>query len=142
MISYGVCRDSELIDFSSIEQLAQEHKPKVIIAGASAYSRIIDFERFYKIAEQAKAFLLVDMAHIAGLIAAKIHPSPASFADVITSTTHKTLRGPRGGIILCKSEHKKAVDSWIFPGLQGGPLMHEIAGKAVCFKEAMAPPIC
>lgn len=139
IVSYGVCRDTELIDYDAIAKLAEKHKPKIIVAGASAYSRIIDFERFHKIAKASGAFLVVDMAHIAGLVAAGMHPSPAPFADVITTTTHKTLRGPRGGMILCREEFKKPIDSWIFPGIQGGPLMHEIAGKAVCFKEAMTP---
>lgn len=137
IVSYGVAKDSERIDFAAISELAHQHKPKVIIAGASAYSRYIDFEQFFHIARQVNAKLLVDMAHIAGLVATGLHPSPAPFADIITTTTHKTLRGPRGGMILCKSEYKKSVDSWIFPGLQGGPLMHEIAGKAVCFGEAL-----
>jgi glycine hydroxymethyltransferase len=139
VISYGVTKDTELIDYESVERLAELHRPKVIIVGASAYSRSIDFERFSKIATNNGAYLMVDMAHIAGLIAANLHPSPAPFADMITTTTHKTLRGPRGGMILCKEKLKKPVDSWVFPGLQGGPLMHEIAGKAVCLKEAMAP---
>lgn len=135
-VSYGVHRETELIDYDEVERLAQEHRPKIIIAGASAYSRTIDFSRFSSIARDVGAYLLVDMAHIAGLIAAGMHPSPAPYADVITTTTHKTLRGARGGMILCRSQFKKEIDSWIFPGLQGGPLMHEIAGKAVCLKEA------
>lgn len=139
VISYGVTKDTELIDYESVARLAEVHKPKVIIVGASAYSRIIDFARFYEIATNNKAHLMVDMAHIAGLVATGHHPTPAPFADIITTTTHKTLRGPRGGMILCKEAWQKPVDSWIFPGLQGGPLMHEIAGKAVCFKEAMMP---
>lgn len=139
IISYGVRRDTELIDYDAVERLALEHKPKIIVAGASAYARIIDFERFHKIAKACGAYLVVDMAHIAGLVAAGVHPSPAPYADVITTTTHKTLRGPRGGMILCREEFKKSVDAWIFPGLQGGPLMHEIAGKAVCFSEALLP---
>lgn len=139
IVSYGVNRDTELIDYEAILQLAEQHKPKIIIAGASAYSRVIDFERFNKIARATGALLIVDMAHIAGLVAAGVHPTPVPFADVITTTTHKTLRGPRGGMILCREEFKKSIDSWIFPGIQGGPLMHEIAGKAVCFKEAMSP---
>jgi glycine hydroxymethyltransferase len=137
IIPYGVKRDDELIDYEALHNLAQQHRPKVIIAGASAYSRIIDFARFQQIAKNCGAYLMVDMAHIAGLIAASVHPSPAPYADIITSTTHKTLRGPRGGIILCREIFKKSVDSWVFPGLQGGPLMNEIAGKAICFKEAM-----
>ncbi len=139
VVSYGVTKGQEIIDYDAVEQLARRHEPRIIIAGASAYSRIFDFERFSKIAKACGAYLLVDMAHIAGLIAAGVHPSPAPFADVITSTTHKTLRGARGGMILCREEFKKSIDSWIFPGFQGGPLMHEIAGKAVCFKEAMEP---
>lgn len=139
IVSYGVTRDEGLIDYEAVEKLAFEHKPKIIIAGASAYSRIIDFKRFYEIAQGCGAKLLVDMAHIAGLVAAGIHPSPIPYADIVTTTTHKTLRGPRGGLILCKEPYKKLVDSWVFPGTQGGPLMHEIAGKAVCFKEALLP---
>ena len=139
IVSYGVHRETEHIDYDAIANLAEQHQPKIIIAGASAYSRIIDFARFQKIAKDNNAYLLVDMAHIAGLIAAGEHPSPAPFADIVTTTTHKTLRGPRGGMILCREEFKKAVDAWIFPGIQGGPLMHEIAGKAVCFQEAMMP---
>jgi glycine hydroxymethyltransferase len=138
IVPYGVTKDQQLIDYDAVFKLAEEHKPKIIIAGASAYSRIIDFARFAKIAKSCQAKLLVDMAHIAGLIAANLHPSPLPYADVVTTTTHKTLRGPRGGMILCQEQYKKTVDSWIFPGLQGGPLMHEIAGKAVCFKEAMS----
>lgn len=137
IVSYGVRRDDELIDYDALSSLAQQHKPKLIIAGASAYSRVIDFAYFHKIARDCGAYLMVDMAHIAGLVAACVHPSPALYADIITSTTHKSLRGPRGGLILSKLEFKKNIDSWIFPGLQGGPLMHEIAGKAICFKEAM-----
>jgi glycine hydroxymethyltransferase len=136
IVGYGVKRESGLIDYDAVRDLAITHKPTVIIAGASAYSRIIDFARFGAIAAQVNAKLLVDMAHIAGLIATGLHPSPFPHADIVTTTTHKTLRGPRGGMILCKASYAKAVDSWIFPGIQGGPLMHEIAGKAVCFKEA------
>lgn len=138
IVAYGVRRDDELIDYESVRELAIRHKPKIIIAGASAYSRIIDFERFSKIAKECDAHLVVDMAHIAGLVAAGVHPSPVPFADVVTTTTHKTLRGARGGMILCRDEFKKAIDAWVFPGIQGGPLMNEIAGKAVCFKEAMS----
>jgi len=136
-IGYGVCPDTHLIDYEALRTLALTHRPAVIIAGASAYSRIIDFASFAKIAVEVDAKLVVDMAHIAGLVASGHHPSPVPYADVITSTTHKTLRGPRGGLILCKNIHQKAIDSWVFPGLQGGPLMHEIAGKAVCFYEAL-----
>lgn len=139
IVPYGVNRETEFIDYDVLAELANRHKPKFIIAGASAYSRTLDFARFGQIAKECGAYLVVDMAHIAGLIAAGEHPSPVPFADVITTTTHKTLRGPRGGMVLCREEFKKAIDAWVFPGLQGGPLMHEIAGKAVCFKEAMAP---
>lgn len=135
-VAYGL-NEKEEIDYPRMEALAREHKPKLIIAGASAYSLHIDFERFAKIAEEIGAIFMVDMAHYAGLIAAGMYPSPVPHADVVTSTTHKTLRGPRGGIILMKAEHEKAINSAIFPGLQGGPLMHVIAGKAVAFKEAM-----
>lgn len=137
IISYGVNRETGLIDYDELAKIAQKHQPRIIIAGASAYSRIIDFEKFGEIARASGAYLMVDMAHIAGLIATGLHPSPAPFADIITTTTHKTLRGPRGGMILCREQFKKPVDSWIFPGLQGGPLMHEVAGKAVCLFEAM-----
>ena len=139
IIPYGVSQKDELIDYEEVEKLALEHKPRMIIAGASAYPRIIDFARFRKIADQVRALLFVDMAHIAGLVAAGVHPSPVPFADFVTATTHKTLRGPRGGIILCKNEHAKKIDAAIFPMLQGGPLMHVIAGKAVALKEALQP---
>ncbi|MHB1331338.1 MAG: serine hydroxymethyltransferase [Sulfuriferula sp.] len=135
-VAYGL-NEKEEIDYPRMEALAREHKPKLIIAGASAYSLHIDFERFAKIAKEIGAIFMVDMAHYAGLIAAGVYPNPVAHADVVTSTTHKTLRGPRGGIILMKAEHEKAINSAIFPGLQGGPLMHVIAGKAVAFKEAM-----
>jgi glycine hydroxymethyltransferase len=137
-ISYGLDAN-EAIDYEAMEAKAREHKPKLIIAGASAYSLHIDFERFAKIAKEVGAIFLVDMAHYSGLIAAGVYPNPVPHADVVTSTTHKSLRGPRGGIILMKAEHEKAINSAIFPGLQGGPLMHVIAAKAVAFKEAMAP---
>lgn len=137
-VFYGVTKDTNLIDFDEVRAQARLHRPKMIIAGASAYSRFIDFKAFREIADEVNAYFLVDMAHIAGLVAAGLHPSPIPFADVVTSTTHKTLRGARGGLILCKEQFKKVVDSAVFPGLQGGPLMHEIAGKAVCFKEAQA----
>ncbi len=138
-VSYGV-RDSDArIDYDLLREKALETRPKMIVAGASAYPRIIDFEKFGDIAREAGAFLLVDMAHIAGPIAVGLHPSPIPHADIVTTTTHKTLRGPRGGMILCKEEHKKAVDKAVFPGLQGGPLMHIIAAKAVSFKEALEP---
>lgn len=139
IVGYGVRQDNQRIDYEAVRTLALEHKPVVIIAGASAYSRTIDFARFRALADEVGAKLLVDMAHIAGLVATGLHPSPFPHADIVTTTTHKTLRGPRGGMILCKAPYAKAVDSWIFPGIQGGPLMHEIAGKAVCFKEALLP---
>jgi len=138
VVAYGL-NDKEEIDYDKMEALAREHKPKIIIAGASAYSLRIDFERFAKVAKEVGAIFWVDMAHYAGLIAADCYPNPVPFADVVTSTTHKTLRGPRGGVILMKAEHEKAINSAIFPGLQGGPLMHVIAAKAVAFKEAATP---
>ena len=136
-IGYGVDRDSELIDYDALEALALENRPRMIVAGASAYSRTLDFPRFRAIADKVGAYLLVDMAHIAGLIAAGVHPSPAPYADVITSTTHKTLRGPRAAIILSRAEYAKIIDKAVFPGIQAGPLMHVIAAKAVMFREAM-----
>src|ERR1700749_4687767 len=138
VVSYGL-NAAEDIDYDAMERTAREHKPKLIIAGASAFALRIDFERFAKIAKEIGAYFMVDMAHYAGLIAAGVYPSPVPHADVVTSTTHKSLRGPRGGIILMKEEHEKAVNSVIFPGIQGGPLMHVIAGKAVAFKEALSP---
>lgn len=138
VVAYGL-NEKEEIDYDKMEALAREHKPKIIIAGASAYSLRIDFERFAKIAKEIGAIFWVDMAHYAGLVAADCYPNPVPFADVVTSTTHKTLRGPRGGVILMKAEHEKAINSAIFPGLQGGPLMHVIAAKAVAFKEALTP---
>ena len=138
-IEYHVRRDTEQIDYDEIEQLAHEHKPKMIVAGASAYPRVIDFERMAKIAKSAGALFFVDMAHIAGLVAAGIHPSPVAHADVVSTTTHKTLRGPRGGLVLCRSAYQKEIDKLTFPGTQGGPLVHTIAAKAVCLKEAMEP---
>lgn len=137
-ISYGVNEDTELIDYDQVEKLAQEYKPKLIVAGASAYPRKIDFERFREIADSVGAYLMVDMAHIAGLVAAGLHENPCKYADVVTTTTHKTLRGPRGGMILCKAELAKKIDSAVFPGTQGGPLEHVIAGKAVMLKEALS----
>ena len=137
-IAYGLDKN-EVIDYEQMERLAREHKPKLIIAGASAYSLKIDFERFAKIAKEVGAIFMVDMAHYAGLIAAGVYPNPIPHADIVTSTTHKGLRGPRGGIILMKAEHEKAINSAVFPGLQGGPLMHVIAGKATAFKEALEP---
>ena len=135
---YGVDPETETIDYEKAMQTAGECRPKLIIAGASAYSRIIDFKKMREIADEVGAYLMVDMAHIGGLVAAGVHPSPVPYADVVTSTTHKTLRGPRGAIILCRDELKKKINSAVFPGTQGGPLMHVIAGKAVCFKEAMS----
>ena len=135
---YGVDPETEMIDYEKAMQTAGECKPKLIIAGASAYSRVIDFKKMREIADEVGAYLMVDMAHIGGLVAAGVHPSPVPYADVVTSTTHKTLRGPRGAIILCRDELKKKINSAVLPGTQGGPLMHIIAGKAVCFKEAMS----
>ncbi len=139
IIPYGVNSEDETIDYDELEKLAMEHKPKLIIAGASAYSREIDFKKFSDIAKKCGAYFMVDMAHIAGLIATGHHQNPVPYADFVTSTTHKTLRGPRGGLILCKEEHKKIIDKIIFPGIQGGPLMHVIAAKAVAFGENLKP---
>ena len=139
MVAYGVDPVTHRIDYDQVRDLAKQHKPKMIIAGASAYPRIIDFKAFREIADEVGAYLFVDMAHIAGLVAAGLHPSPVPYADVVTTTTHKTLRGPRGGVILCKGEHAKKIDKAIFPGSQGGPLMHIITAKAVAFGEAMKP---
>jgi glycine hydroxymethyltransferase len=136
---YGVGRETGTIDYEEVRELAHKHMPKMIVAGASAYPRMIDFEAFREIADQVGALLMVDMAHIAGLVAAGLHPSPVPYADFVTTTTHKTLRGPRGGIILCKQKYAAAVDKAIFPGIQGGPLMHVIAAKAVALKEALQP---
>ena len=138
-VSYGVDSETGRIDYEKLEELCKEHKPKLLVAGASAYPRIIDFERISKIAKDNGALFMVDMAHIAGLVAAGLHPSPVPYADIVTSTTHKTLRGPRGGLILCKKEYAAAIDKAIFPGTQGGPLEHIIAAKAVCFGEALKP---
>lgn len=138
IIPYGVSQSNEQIDYDELERLALEHKPKMILMGASAYPRFIDFKRGREIANKIGALLMVDMAHFAGLVAAGVHPSPIPYADIVTSTTHKTLRGPRGGIILCKAQYAKAIDSAVFPGIQGGPLMHVIAGKAVAFQEALS----
>ncbi|MFN4131445.1 MAG: serine hydroxymethyltransferase [Caldimicrobium sp.] len=137
IVHYGVSRETETLDYEEIRKIALAERPKLIIAGASAYPRTIDFEAFYNIAKEVRAYLMVDMAHIAGLIAAGIHPSPVPFADFVTSTTHKTLRGPRGGFILCKEKFGKLIDKIVFPGIQGGPHMNVIAAKAVCFKEAL-----
>jgi len=139
-IHYGVKKETGAIDYEAVDELAQKHKPKMIVAGASAYPRIIDFEAFAEIARSVGAYLMVDMAHIAGLVAADLHPSPVPYADVVTSTTHKTLRGPRGGLILTNGEFGQKLNSMIFPGIQGGPLMHVIAAKAVVFKEALTEP--
>ena len=139
IVPYGVDEQTFRIDYDEVRRLALEHKPKLIIAGASAYPRIIDFERLGEIAREAGAIFMVDMAHIAGLVAAGLHPSPVPYADIVTTTTHKTLRGPRGGIILCKQKYAAAIDKGIFPGMQGGPLMHVIAAKAAAFKEALSP---
>jgi len=137
--AYGVDKKTELIDYDEVERLAVEHKPRMIVCGYSAYSRVIDFAQFRKIADKVGAYLMADIAHIAGLVAAGEHPNPASYADFVTTTTHKTLRGPRGGMIMCKEQFGKAVDKAIFPGTQGGPLVHVIAAKAVSFKEALTP---
>ena len=139
IVAYGVDREKEIIDFDQVARQAREHKPKIIVAGASAYPRIIDFSRFREIADEVGALFMVDMAHIAGIVAAGLHPNPVETAEIVTSTTHKTLRGPRSGFILCRSDFKKAINKAIFPMLQGGPLMHVIAAKAVAFHEAMQP---
>jgi glycine hydroxymethyltransferase len=139
IVSYGVRKDTETVDYDELERLAQEHKPRLIVAGASAYPRLLDFERFADIAKQSRALLMVDMAHIAGLIAADLHPSPFPHADFVTTTTHKTLRGPRGGAVFSKAQYAKELDKIVFPGIQGGPLMNTIAAKAVCFQEALQP---
>lgn len=138
-VPYGVDHVTHIIDFDSVRKIAQECKPKMIVCGASAYPRIIDFAKFREIADEVGAYLMVDMAHIAGLVAAGVHPNPVPYADFVTTTTHKTLRGPRGGMILCREEYAKAIDKAIFPGTQGGPLMHIIAAKAVCLGEALKP---
>jgi glycine hydroxymethyltransferase len=138
-IHYGVDPDTEQLNYDSIAELAQEHRPKLIVAGASAYSRLFDFVRLREIANSVDAYLMMDMAHIAGLVAVGLHPDPIPYCDVVTTTTHKTLRGPRGGMILCKEEQAKAIDKAVFPGIQGGPLMHVVAAKAVAFQEALQP---
>ena len=137
--SYGVDRHSETIDYEAVRKLAEECRPRMIVVGASAYARTLDFPKFQAIAQSVGAYLMVDIAHIAGLIATGLHPNPVPYADFVTTTTHKTLRGPRGGVVMCKAEHAKAVDKFVFPGMQGGPLMHVIAAKAVAFKEALSP---
>jgi glycine hydroxymethyltransferase len=139
VIPYGVRREDERIDYDELARLAEEHKPKLIIAGGSAYARILDFPRFRQIADSVGALLLVDMAHFSGLVAGGVHPNPCAYADIVTSTTHKTLRGPRGGMILAKEKYGPAIDKTVFPGIQGGPLVHIMAAKAVCFLEAMTP---
>lgn len=139
IVSYGVRRDTEQIDYDSVASLAREHRPKLIIAGGSAYPRIIDFQRFREIADECGAVFMVDMAHFSGLVVGGLHPNPMEWADVVTSTTHKTLRGPRSGFILCREEFARAIDKTVFPGIQGGPMMHTIAAKAVAFKEALSP---
>ena len=139
IVPYGVSKEDERIDYDEMERIAQECKPKLIISGASAYPRVIDFKRIRKICDGVGALMMVDIAHIAGLVAAGLHPSPVPYADFVTTTTHKTLRGPRGGVIMCKEQYGKAIDKAVFPGTQGGPLMHVIAAKAVAFKEALAP---
>jgi glycine hydroxymethyltransferase len=138
-VSYGVRQDNELIDYDQLRALARENKPKLIVTGATAYPRTIDFAKFREICDEVGAVLMVDMAHIAGLVATGLHPSPVPLAEIVTSTTHKTLRGPRAGLILCKEAYAKAIDKAVFPGIQGGPLEHIIAGKAICFKEALTP---
>jgi glycine hydroxymethyltransferase len=139
MVAYGVRRDDQRIDYDELERLAREHTPKMIMVGASAYPRIIDFARIRRVADEVGAVMVTDMAHIAGLVATGVHPSPVPHSDIVTTTTHKTLRGPRGGLVLCREAHAKAVNRALFPGVQGGPLMHIIAAKAVCFKEAAEP---
>jgi glycine hydroxymethyltransferase len=139
IVPYGVRKEDEQIDYDELARLAEEHKPKVIVAGGSAYSRIIDFARFRQIADATGALFMVDMAHFSGLVAAGVHPNPCDWADIVTSTTHKTLRGPRSGMILAKEKFGAAIDRAVFPGAQGGPLMHIVAAKAICFKEAMTP---
>jgi glycine hydroxymethyltransferase len=139
VIPYGVSEQTETIDYDELERLAKQQRPKLLVAGASAYPRIIDYARFRKIADEIGALFMTDMAHIAGLVAAGLHPSPVPYADFVTTTTHKTLRGPRGGMVLCRAEHAKTIDSKVFPGMQGGPLMHVIAAKAVALKEALSP---
>jgi glycine hydroxymethyltransferase len=136
---YGVERETGRINYDEVQKLAEECRPRMLVVGASAYARTLDFPRFQQIAKSVGAYLMVDIAHIAGLIAAGLHPSPVPYADFVTTTTHKTLRGPRGGVIMCRGEHAKAVDKFVFPGMQGGPLMHVIAAKAVAFKEALSP---
>src|SRR6187431_194890 len=139
IVPYGVRQDDERIDYDELEKLAHEHKPQMIMVGASAYPRVIDFERIGAVGTAIGAPVVTDMAHIAGLVAAGVHPSPVPHSDFVTTTTHKTLRGPRGGMVLCRAQYQKDLDRAVFPGIQGGPLMHIIAAKAVCFKEALSP---
>ncbi|MEN6534907.1 MAG: serine hydroxymethyltransferase [Bryobacteraceae bacterium] len=139
VVPYGVRREDEVIDYDELARLADEHKPKLIVAGGSAYPRIIDFKRFREVADSVGAVFMVDMAHFSGLVAAGLYPNPCDYADIVTSTTHKTLRGPRAGLILCRAQFAQAVDKTVFPGVQGGPLVHVVAAKAVCFKEALTP---
>jgi len=139
IVPYGVSKDTETIDFDELEKLAKEHKPKMIIVGASAYPRVLDFQKFRKIADEVGAVIMADIAHIAGLVCTGLHPSPVPVCEYVTSTTHKTLRGPRGGLIMCKEAYAKTLNSRVFPGMQGGPLMHVIAAKAVAFQEALQP---
>jgi glycine hydroxymethyltransferase len=139
VVAYGVRKDDELIDYDEMERIAEESKPRMIICGASAYSRIIDFERIREIADKVGALMMADIAHIAGLVVTGYHPSPVPYADFVTTTTHKTLRGPRAGLVLCKEKHAKDLDRAVFPGVQGGPLVHIVAAKAVAFKEALSP---
>jgi glycine hydroxymethyltransferase len=139
VVPYGVRREDEIIDYDELARLAEEHRPKMMIAGGSAYPRIIDFRRFREVADAVGAIFLVDMAHFSGLVAAGLHPNPCEYADIVTSTTHKTLRGPRAGIILSRAQFAQAIDKTVFPGVQGGPLVHVVAAKAVCFAEAMTP---
>src|ERR1700691_695940 len=139
VVPYGVRKDDERIDYDELQRLAEEHKPKMIVAGASAYPRTLDFARFRQVADSVGALFMVDMAHISGLVAAGVHPNPCEYADIVTTTTHKTLRGPRSGLILAKEKYAAAIDRTVFPGTQGGPLMHVIAAKAVCFLEALQP---
>ncbi|MCD7729407.1 MAG: serine hydroxymethyltransferase [Clostridia bacterium] len=139
IVPYGVSKETEVIDYDEMERIAMECKPKMIVSGASTYPRVIDFERIRQICDKAGALMMVDIAHIAGLVAAGLHPSPVPYADFVTTTTHKTLRGPRGGVIMCKEQYSKQIDKAVFPGIQGGPLMHIIAAKAVAFKEALSP---
>ena len=139
IVSYGVSKDTEVIDYDEVEKIAKEHKPKMIVVGASAYPRVLDFQKFRKIADEVGAIIMADIAHIAGIVCAGLHPTPVPVCEYVTSTTHKTLRGPRGGLVMCKEAYAKTLNSRVFPGMQGGPLMHVIAAKAVAFQEALLP---